>query len=100
MAMLFLMSAMAVKSIRMLWDDTAPDFSSDLGCLHLPEVDQTTLSDTQVELRADAIEALAQVGLVGISVEGDVDKAMVICPGCDLQGIVNIVVQLRGSKVG
>ena len=84
-------AAMSARGIGMLWESTQPKISDQI------EVDQPPLSQSQVELRADAIDALENIGHVGLSVESDVDSAMNTCPKCDLSGIVNIVVQMRSS---
>ena len=78
--------AMAGRGVGMLWDSTRPKNSY-----------PSPLSQSQVELRADAIDALGNIGHVGLAVESDVDSAMITCPKCDLSGIVNIVVQMRSS---
>tara|TARA_Y100001937_G_scaffold127708_1_gene200820 strand:+ start:1684 stop:2013 length:330 start_codon:yes stop_codon:yes gene_type:complete len=94
-AIVFILVVWAVQWSIELWKS--------VEMLRKPEETECTMTPEldgyfEDEIRKDAIEALAQVGMSGESVAKDIETVLYIAPQLDLEQLVNMVITMRNRR--
>ena len=88
LALIAAVVAVTAQGVKMLWKEAG-------DCVNRPTT--PILHRRSGDTRADAIDALKQLGLGGNEVADYVDRAMKLCPDCSLQSVVNLVIHMRNA---